>query len=262
MKTVIIAAGMSSRIFQETNGLPKTLLPFGAGTILSTILDGFSYCGLKDFIIVTGYESQKIKDYLEKNSTLDYCISFIENHEWYRGNGLSVLSAEKVVADEDFILSMSDHLLPVSAIDRLLNDDSNKNLLLVDRRIDKIFDIDDATKVFVEQNKIKQIGKNIEHYNGIDCGVFRLTHRYFDSMREQLKFGNESNSAAIEGLIKNDDMEAVFLEGPQVWIDIDTPQAYQYALKNYANNRLVNLQESQLYPNLEKHQYGKSETRL
>jgi dTDP-glucose pyrophosphorylase len=49
-------------------------------------------------------------------------------------------------------------------------------------------------------------------------------------MREQLKKGKESISAAIEGLINNDDMEAVIMKKQEQWIDIDTPEAYQHAL--------------------------------
>jgi choline kinase len=235
MKAVIIAAGISSRILQETNGIPKTLLPFGKGTILSTILANFSECGIDDFILVVGYEPSKIISYLEVKDYFDHSITFVENPHWERGNGLSVLAAEEIVAGETFILSMSDHIIPASAINRLISYNSHKNLLLVDRRIDKIFDIDDATKVYVKMNKIIRIGKNIEGFNGIDCGVFRLNNRYFDAMRMQLKAGKESNSAAIEGLIQNHDMAAVFMEEHEDWIDIDTPAAYQYALKKFVS---------------------------
>jgi len=49
-------------------------------------------------------------------------------------------------------------------------------------------------------------------------------------MREQLKTNQESISASVKGLIRNDDMQAVFLADDESWIDIDTPEAYQYAL--------------------------------
>ena len=234
MKAVIIAAGMGSRLFNKTYGIPKTLLPFGKDTVLLTILKNFAQNGIRDFVIVVGYESELITSYFEKNEFFGYNVNFVENQEWKRGNGLSVLSAEKAVADEDFILSMSDHIVPANSISRLIKSDIRKNLLLVDKRCDKIFDIDDATKVIVEKNRIKQIGKNLKNYNGIDCGIFRLNNRYFNSMREQLEIGNESISSAIDGLIKNDDMFAVFTEDHEDWIDIDTPEAYQYALTKFS----------------------------
>jgi hypothetical protein len=48
-----------------------------------------------------------------------------------------------------------------------------------------------------------------------------------------LKQGGESISAAVEGLIRNRDMAAVFMEKGGEWIDIDTPEAYRHALKRY-----------------------------
>ena len=233
MKAVIIAAGCGSRIFEETYGIPKTLLPFGKETILSTILTNFAQNGIREFVIVVGYESKRLIDYCEKNKFLDYKITFVENREWKRGNGISVLLAEETVAGEDFILSMSDHIVPASAINRVLKSALRQNLLLVDKKVNKIFDIDDATKVLTEKDKILQIGKNLKKYNGIDCGVFLLNCHYFDSMQEQLKKGNESISSAINGLIKNENMLAVFTGEDEECIDIDTQDAYQFALNKF-----------------------------
>jgi choline kinase len=233
MKAVIIAAGQGNRLLRKTYGIPKTLLPLGNDTLLLHILRGFAQNAIPDFVIVVGYQSKLITSYLERNRLFGYKIVFLQNHEWNRGNGISVLSAEKAVADEEFLLSMSDHIVPASAIGRVINCDRSENILLVDRRVDKIFDVNDATKVIVQKNKIKQIGKNLRNFNGIDCGIFRLNGRYFDSMRKQLTMGNESISSAIDGLIENDDMFAVFMEDHEDWIDIDTPQAYQYALSKF-----------------------------
>jgi choline kinase len=231
MKAVIIAAGASSRLTERTDGLPKSLLPLGSGTILSAILSNLSLGGIGDFNIVVGCQSESIIGYLADRDYFGLRITFVHNDEWKRGNGISVLSAAELVKNEEFILSMSDHIVPSSAVTRIVNSEFSENLLLVDKNISDVFDIDDATKVRLDGRKIMRIGKNIEDYNGIDCGIFRLNSRFFDSMRGQLKAGMESISAGIEGLIKNDDMAAVFLETPEEWIDIDTPDAYHHALK-------------------------------
>jgi len=234
-KAVIIAAGTGSRIVEKTNDTPKTLLPFGNGSILSTILKNLNNSGINDFIIVVGYKSELIIEYLKKNNNFGLSISFVMNEEWLRGNGISVLMSEKATKGENFILSMADHIVSESAIKRLIVTESNSNLLLVDQKIDEIFDIDDATKVELAGDRIINIGKEIPIYNGIDCGVFRLKNNFYDAMRQQLKDGKESISAAIEILIKNQDMHAVFTEKEDYWLDIDTPEAYQYGLKNLIN---------------------------
>ncbi|HEM48894.1 MAG TPA: hypothetical protein ENO27_01660 [Caldithrix sp.] len=159
------------------------------------------------------------------------------NEEWLRGNGISVLLSEEATKGENFILSMSDHIVSESAIKRLIEYDSDYNLLLVDKRVNEIFDIDDATKVNLNGNQIVNIGKEIPVYNGIDCGVFRLKNNFYNAMRQQLKDDKESISAAIQILIENQDMHAVFTEKEDYWLDIDTPQAYKYGLEKMTDKQ-------------------------
>jgi choline kinase len=208
-------------------------LPFGRGTILSNILSNLAIADINEFVFVLGFEANRIIDYLKNNKYFGFKSKIILNSEYKRGNGLSVLMAEQVVENHNFILSMSDHIVSSSAIKRVLKSDIDKNLLLVDKRIHRIFDIDDATKVNCNGNRIKNIGKSLTDYNGIDCGIFRLNSRFFNAMRTQDKLGRESISAGIEVLIENDDMEAIFMEENEHWIDIDTPEAYQHAKDLY-----------------------------
>lgn len=229
MKAVIIAAGQSSRLWQITDGTPKTLLPYKKGTILSTIIKNLKRAGANEIFIVVGYEREKIIQYIKEQKLK---VKFVHNDEWQRGNGLSVLKAQKVVGKDLFILSMCDHIVSCKAVKRLVKSKKKQNLLLVDKRINEIFDLDDATKVKVDKDKILKIDKELDDYNGIDCGIFRLSCRYFNSMKKQLKItGQESISAAVRGLIAKNDMRAVFLKKDESWIDIDTPEAYEYALK-------------------------------
>lgn len=232
MKAVIVAAGMGSRLMSQK---PKTLLPFGdRETILSTILKNLRQVGIRDIVIVIGFQPLAIQEYLAKNENFGLNITFVKNGEWERGNGISVLAAQVVVTNERFLLSMSDHIVSANALRTILSHNSEKNLLLVDPKIDQIFDIDDATKVEHDKGAILKIGKELAQYNGIDCGIFVLNQRFFDSMQAQLRSGKESISAAIQGLIANDDMEAVLLGDHDYWIDVDTPASYEFALKHLA----------------------------
>jgi choline kinase len=146
---------------------------------------------------------------------------------------LSVAAAKSAVRDESFILSMSDHVVSIEALRKISELESGKNLLLVDPRIEEIFDIDDATKVQVENGRITDIGKVLKSYNAIDCGIFRLTPRFFSAMDEQVRAGKESISGGIQKLISIGDMEAVLMNSDHWWIDLDTPESYIYARRYY-----------------------------
>jgi choline kinase len=232
MKAVIVAAGRGTRINGEK---PKTLLPFHEGTVLSTIIANLSTVGVSDIVIVVGYQADQIREYVARNrARFVPAITLVENQEFMRGNGISVLSSEKVVGDDNFILSMSDHIVTPSAIRRVAASPSAANVLLVDPRISNVFDLIDATKVQTAGDRILRIGKNLTEFNALDCGIFRLTPRFYASMREQLALNRESISDAISGLIKNKDMEAVYTQGNEQWFDIDTPASYADALAQTA----------------------------
>ncbi len=232
MKAVIVAAGKGSRLMSQK---PKTLLPFGdKDTILSTILKNFRGVGISEIVIVVGFQSQAIQEYLTINHNFGLDITLVKNDEWERGNGISVLAASVVVTNERFLLSMSDHIVSANALRKIITHLSEKNLLLVDPKVNEIFDIDDATKVQHEKGAIINIGKDITQYNGIDCGIFVLDQLFFAAMRFQLTQGKESISAAVQKLIADENMEAVLLDTGDHWIDVDTPESYEFALRQFA----------------------------
>ena len=229
MKTVIIAAGTGSRLWSHTEQVPKTLLPFGQGTILSQIMRNFTTVGVTEFIIVVGFGAKQIVEYVEAVG-LRPQVTFVENREWHRGNGLSVQLARKAVGVGSFLLSMSDHLVAPPALARLMATRSDHNLLLVDPRVDDVFDLPDATKVRMEGTRITDIGKDLVDFNVIDCGVFRLDERFFEAMGCAMRQGQESISEGVQHLIAARTFEGVLVPEGSHWIDIDTPEAYAYAL--------------------------------
>ncbi len=229
MKAVIVAAGRGSRLM---NHQPKTLIQIGEKTILEYILQNLTQAGIEQFVIVVGYQARILQDFLVQHDYFGLDIQTVYNDEWQRGNGISVLKSESLIGQAPFLLSMSDHIVSPSAVQRILEAEDQRNLLLVDPNVERIFDLDDATKVFLQSEAIQSIGKELTHYNGIDCGIFRLKPDFYQAMRQQLELGKESISAAVEALIAQNDMAAVFMNEDEWWIDIDTPEAFAFAQKN------------------------------
>ena len=63
MKMVILAGGQRSTISDESEGMPKPMLPIGGRPLLWHIMKHASLCGINDFIICGGYKIDVIKDY-------------------------------------------------------------------------------------------------------------------------------------------------------------------------------------------------------
>jgi choline kinase len=125
---------------------------------------------------------------------------------------------------------MSDHLVSPPALAHLMAARSDHNLLLVDPRVDGVFDLPDATKVILEGAHITSIGKDLVDFNAIDCGIFRLDERFFEAMECAIRQGKESISEGVYHLIAARAFGGVLLPQGSHWIDIDTPEAYEYAL--------------------------------
>lgn len=233
MKGVIIAAGFGSRLWNVSNQIPKTLLPYGDGTILSTIVKQLIAAGVSELAIVLGFNQQYIREYLAKES-FSIPLILLENTEWERGNALSVYKAKDFAAGEQILLSMSDHLVKVDALRQIVSSREECNLLLVDPYIELNFDLDDATKVKTEDSYIVSIGKELTDYDALDCGIFRLESDFFSAVEVAVYKGSESISAAIGELIAAKRIKAVKLAELEQWLDIDTPEAYEHAQLNFS----------------------------
>ena len=236
MQTVIVAAGRGSRLLASTDDRPKTLLPLGDGTILSAILASFQAAGSTEFVLVTGYRGEQLARFAAAPPP-GLRIAVVENRDWERGNGLSVYAARAAVGDAPFLLSMSDHLVSPAALRAVLDAPPGPALLLVDPRVDEVIDLDDATKVWVEDGRITRIGKDLDHYNAVDCGIFRLDGRFFPAMDTALGRGREGISDAMRELIAAGALAAVPLPAGAEWVDIDTPEAYAHARTHLARYR-------------------------
>jgi len=236
MKGLIIAAGKGSRI---TNlGDSKPLIPLLDKPLIQWVITNFQAGGIDDIAVVSGYNGEKVRSFLDGFCTKNNIkITHIINDEWELGNGLSVLKAKKFIS-ENFILSMSDHIFDPAIIGKIKKTDlEDKSVKLgVDYRIEgnDLIDIDDVTKVLVQDNAIADIGKTISDYNAFDTGLFLCSPGLFTALEESIAKGNDSLSGGM--LILSDrDRAGTFDIGNSFWIDVDDEAAYKKAealLKN------------------------------
>jgi choline kinase len=150
-------------------------------------------------------------------------FSPISNPNWRKQNGVSLLAAAGKV-NAPFFLAMGDHLFESSILDRLLAEaDLGKLNLAIDRKIDSIFDLNDAMKVRTEQGRIVAIGKQLEDYNAIDTGIFVCPELIFDCLRRAL---NEDDCSLADGVrLMAAEGNALATDiGAAWWQDVDTPE--------------------------------------
>ena len=240
---LILAAGMGSRLETETGetGL-KPLLEVGGRALIMRVIDAMAGVGCRKVVIVTGFEAETLKaaiiaEYPEARIG-DAQLHFAHNSDFERSNGLSVLAA-KAHLDQTFILTMSDHVLSKEMVRAAAAHQplAGGATLLVDRKIDEVFDLDDATKVLTDGNRVIAIGKQLTKYDCIDTGIFVCTPALVDAIAEVAAGGKDSSlSDGVQQLSETGKMEVLDI-GAAFWMDVDTPEMRADAEQRLAQGR-------------------------
>jgi CDP-L-myo-inositol myo-inositolphosphotransferase len=227
MKCLLLAAGAGQRLQTSALGLPKPLIRLLGLPLIERAILAAKRAGCSEFIVVFGYEGDQIRHALGDGRRLGVRLRFVHNPEWERGNGTSVLAAKDVLK-EPFLLLMSDHVLDPEIL-RLLRSTvlgDAAAALAVDRRPPAHIDLEDATKVRLQGDRIVDIGKALQHYDAIDMGAFLCAPEIFAALEATQDDG--SLTAGVRLLARQSKAKAVDATG-RFWIDVDTPEALQAA---------------------------------
>jgi CDP-L-myo-inositol myo-inositolphosphotransferase len=231
MKCLIIAAGQGSRLQQR--GDSKPLIPILGIPLIERVIRSAMEAGADEFYVVIGCQSDLVRNFLERLAKrLAIRITPLVNEDWEKENGLSVLKARDVL-QETFLLLMADHLFDPElaralTIHPLLD---GEVALVVDSDIhNPLVDMDDVTRVKVENGKICDIGKGVTDFNGFDTGIFLCSPAIFKALEQSReKDGDTTLSGAIRVLANDGRAQAI--SSNNFWIDVDDPAAFKRAEK-------------------------------
>jgi choline kinase len=225
---LILAAGNGTRIRTISGDLPKPLVDFRGKPIIEHIVQRAHQAGIESIVIVVGYRSDLIRNWFEGRS-LGVPVTFVENPDYHKANGVSALRASNVI-HENFLLLMADHLFEPETAKALMQQPlgADEVILGVDPNIDRVFDLDDATKVLRNGDRIVDIGKEIPEYDALDTGMFVCSPALFVRLERANKQGTCSLSDGMRQLIAEGRLRALEI-GEGRWHDLDTPQALAHA---------------------------------
>lgn len=230
---VILAAGMGTRLAGASDQTRlKPLTPVGGVPLIQRTIQSLELAGCTEIVIVLGFGFHEMRtEILEVTRTLDTLpITFVYNDRYQLKNGLSVLAAKDHIQGT-FVLTMADHVLSdeMMLLAGTHTPPEGGATLLVDYRVDAVFDLEDATKVFVKDGWIKTIGKELPGGNAIDTGVFVCTEALVEKIAEINKNkGDASLSEGVQMLASEGRMRALDI-GDAFWQDVDTPEMLAHA---------------------------------
>lgn len=234
---VILASGLGSRLNSEGRNEPKPLMPVGGMALIERVITLMQSVGIKKVVVVVGYRGDQIKEYIRKNNIQG--VVFAENTEYNKKNGISLLRAHDFLDDEPFMLSMSDHIFSNDFFADFLEKAEPKLgkydvVLSVDRNIEGVFDLDDATKVITENGEITTIGKELPSYDAVDTGLFLCKTAVFPRLQEIYDTKGDVSISDVMGMKAREKKFACAEMTGHLWQDVDTP-----SMKNEAEERLI-----------------------
>ena len=229
MKCLILAAGKGSRLKQ--NGRSKPLIPVLGIPLIERVIHTAIEAGADDFYVVTGYEGERVRAFLESLSNRRKIrITSIINSDWEKNNGLSVLKAQEYLS-EPFLMLMADHLFDPSIARRLMEFPlaDGSIALGVDKNIShSSVDMEDVTRVMTENGKIQDINKGLVEFSGFDTGIFLCTPGIFNAVEQSTEKNSDTTlSGAVRVLAASG--RAMAVEINDSWVDVDDPTALKRA---------------------------------
>ena len=222
---LILAAGLGSRLRQQT----KTLKPLTR--VLHLTLAERSVCTLMDagvrrFLVTVGHETETVRAHFSDIARRrGVAIEFVEAESWEGGNGSSALAAKGRTGNAPFFLVMTDHLFD-PGIARALADDPptpGEMRLAVDRDKNAIFDLDDVTRVKIEDGHIKEIDKTLDDWDAGDTGIMLCTSGLFEGLERAAACNKHGLSDGLRELAREGRARIVDVTGMS-WLDVDTPE--------------------------------------
>lgn len=229
---LILAAGHGSRLRPHVPVPHKALIPIGGEPLLIRTCRTLAEVGLREIVVVIGHSGEALCVALSQFEDSEAELEFVENERWEESNGLSILAAAERL-DRNYLLLMADHLFDPDLLRTIVHADPGEEdvVLAVDRKLESIYDMDDATKVRVEGEYIVDIGKELEDFNGVDTGLFACSGALVENLRSvERRRGDCSVTDGVRSLAVANRFRFHDI-GDAWWQDIDTPGSLEHGAK-------------------------------
>ena len=181
---VILAAGMAKRLRPLTDEKPKCLLEVGGKTLLQRTVDAMISAGVKEFVVVTGYRAEMIREFLTVNYQLSI-INYIDNVDFEHNNNIfSLWLAMQKLHGQEVLLMDSDILCDPEAVRRVARK-TNPALAMQQHELGE-----EEMKIVVDEaGRITEISKTCSPADAIgeSVGIEKMTPVYTEAIYQELR---------------------------------------------------------------------------
>jgi choline kinase len=234
MKAIITAAGMGNRMGKATEKNNKCLLKVHGKMLLEISVDILRRHGISEILVVTGYCYGKVEKALNGKATFVY-------NPFYEVSGIlaSIWLGGKYIGNEGFVFITGDSLYHPDILKDCIEKKGDIVVCVEKKKCDK-----EDYKVIVENNKIVEMGKNIEmeRATGEFIGLAKIEKKasklVFDKVEQFLKRGklNAYMGDVLMELRKEKLPLTIVYTNPHPRIEIDYPEDLMKAKGIFKNS--------------------------
>ena len=235
MKTaVVVAAGLSSRLYPLTEKMPKCLLSIGKETIIGRNLRILKDNGIEKIIIVTGYKKHLIEEVVSGHAK-----TVFNPYYKYCNNMGSLYAAKALLNDEPFLYLHGDVVYTESLMHHFLANVNAKNA--IELAVDFKETDEEAMKVRVDRDNIliesnKEIPLNESAGEWIGLAVINNPTVVFDYIEQALveEYLTVYDTFAFSNLAKDGYRIQCKSINDENWFEIDFIEDYNNAKELFA----------------------------
>ncbi|HKA89659.1 MAG TPA: aminotransferase class V-fold PLP-dependent enzyme [Haliangiales bacterium] len=168
-RAVILAAG---RVRGQDTLHP--LIPMEGTPLLHLTIRTLVELGITEIAVVVGWRGNEIRESVAELPAGPYRVTIVENPDWRRTSGISLLTARDFVVERCFCI-LGDRMVHKEALAPLqrLSADAAECVMLVDTDLDACADLAGATKVKLAGGKrarVVDVGADLAEGQAFDCG--------------------------------------------------------------------------------------------
>jgi L-glutamine-phosphate cytidylyltransferase len=235
MRVIILAAGQGKRLLPLTADVPKALLDIGGKTLIERQIEAFSSTGVTDFVVVTGYGSDRMERALRVIAKrLSVSIATVFNPFYAVADNLASCWLARHVMQGDFIQVNGDNVFRGDLVEKLLS--APVAPVSVAINLKPSFDADDM-KVMLDGQRLTEIGKTLplDTVDAEAIGFYLFRGSGGKAYVEELELAMRDPQglrrwfpSAVGSLAKKIEIRAIPIDGLR-WCEVDFPVDLQGA---------------------------------
>lgn len=245
MQSIILAAGLGSRLGELTKECTKCMVKINGVTLIERMLRQLDRYGMDKIIIVTGYKGDVLKAYVQELG-INTPVIFVDNSDYQHTNNIYSLWLTRAYLEEtDSLVLESDMIFEDKVIEKMLAVDNGCGTFVarprpwMDGSIVKL-DKDNNIIYFVDDEEVKRIDPSYYH-KIVSIYKFKkgyVSEKYMPYLNEYVE--KNKNNNIYESLLKviNLDIEkkiAAEILDEEQWYEINDIQDIDIAESMFAD---------------------------